>query len=470
MNFLVQFLERFIVPIAAKIGNEKHLLALRDAFISMMPITMSGAFAVMLNAIIRDLPSDPNVLGYDNPITNSWLGQQIIGINGIVWTGTLAIIALALVVTLGYYIARAYNTNGVAGSLVALAAYIMGLPSAAATTTTLQLSYPLPIDIANMISANAAATIAQDGMSIAVSGSAWGFFQFSQFFGASGMFGVIVTSYISVIIFSFMMNKKITIKLPDSVPPTVANAFTSIIPGVTALFFMGILYRIWNLNINLPFSLWIMERIQAPLLEISQGYFAVFIIVLLVHLLWFFGLHGANIMQPILQTTYGVAQLENVEAFQLGHEIPHLWTSSSFEAFVWPGGAGASLVLIIAILIFSKRKDYRSIGKLSLGPGIFNINEPVMFGLPVVLNPLMFIPFILAPILTATIAYFATISGILSPMVIPVVWVMPTILSGFFGTAFDFMAIVVTLVNLLVAFVIWAPFIIAANRMEEKNS
>lgn len=470
MNFLVSFLERYFVPIAAKIGNERHLLALRDAFIAMMPITMTGAFAVMLNAIIRDLPSDPNVLGPDNFITNNWLSQQIIAINGLLWNGTIAIIAIALAVTLGYYIARAYNTNGLAGSLVALAAYIIGLPAVANTMTTLQLTSALPADIAAMIAENAAATVAADGMSIAVSGSAWGFFQFSQFFGAAGMFGVIVTAYISVLIFCLLMKKNITIKLPDSVPPTVSRAFTSIIPGVASLLVMGILYRIWNQTVGVPFSLWIMQRIQEPLLDLSQGYWAVFIIVLLIHVLWFFGLHGANIMGPILQTTYGVAQLENVTAFAEGSPIPHLWVSSSFEAYVWPGGAGASLVLIIAILIFSKRKDYRAVGKLSLGPGIFNINEPVMFGLPVVLNPMMLIPFVLVPIITATIAYFATIWGFVGPMVIPVIWVMPTILSGFFGTAFDPMAIVITLINLAVAFLIWAPFIIAANRMEEKGS
>ncbi|MCL1936752.1 MAG: PTS transporter subunit EIIC [Defluviitaleaceae bacterium] len=468
MNAIVNFLEKYFVPFAAKIGNQKHLLALRDAFIAMMPITMAGAVAVTLNAILRDLPNDPNVLGPGNFITNNWLSQHIIAMNGIVWGGTLAIISLVLAVTLGYTIAKSYGTNGIAGSIIALAAYVLGLPQSAQTNTTLTLDGVLSYDAINLINSTTA-TVSADGTSISVPGGAWGFFNFAQFFNPNGLFAVIITSFISVIIFSKLMNSKLKIKLPDSVPPAVSNAFTAILPGLIALYTMALLYRIWNLNVAIPLPTWIMNTIQTPLLNLSQGYIAVIVIVLLVHLLWFFGLHGTNIMAAVLNATYGIAQTQNVEAHALGLEPPFLWVASSFEAFVWPGGAGASLVLIIAVLVLSKREDYKAVGKLSLAPGIFNINEPVMFGLPVVLNPLMFIPFILAPLVTATIAYFATITGIVGPAVIPVVWVMPTILSGFFATAFDPMAIVLTVVNLVVAFLIYAPFIIASNNIGTKE-
>lgn len=211
---------------------------------------------------------------------------------------------------------------------------------------------------------------------------------------------------------------------------------------------------------------WISESIQTPLLGLSQGYGAVLLIVLLVHVLWFFGLHGTNIMSPVLQSIYGVAMVDNTNAYQQGQEIPYKWVAGSFEAFVWPGGAGVTLVLIISILLLSKRADYKTVGKLGIGPGLFNINEPVMFGMPVVLNPIMLIPFIVAPLVTATIAYFATMAGLVNPVVVNVIWVMPTIISGFLATAGDWRAIVLTIVNLAVAFVIWAPFVIAANKMD----
>ena len=471
MNAIVNFLERYIVPVAAKIGSQRHLMAIRDAFIAMMPITMAGAFVVLLNVFFRDLPRE--YIAHNNPITDNWLVGHIIGVNGIVWGGTLAILALCLAVTLGYTLAESKGNHGVVGSLIALGAYIFGVPESAQTLTNIALETALPASVAAELAAHGSVTVAADGLSIAVTGGAWGFHNFAQFFNPQGLFAVMATTLISVGVYNFLMDKNITIKMPDSVPPMVSRAFSSLIPGIASLYFMAILFRIWNLNVDLPFTLWIMDTIQEPLLNLSQGYFAVFVMILLVHVLWFFGLHGTNILAPVFQTLYGTAQTLNMEAYQMGYrgaELPFQWTASSFEAFVWPGGAGASLVMVVAILWFSKRADYRTVGKLGVGPAIFNINEPLMFGLPVVLNPLMFIPFVLAPLATGTIAFFVTAQGWVNPMAVSIPWVMPTILSGLIGSGMDWRTIILTLLNLAVAFVIWAPFVIAANRMEGSDA
>lgn len=462
---MINFVEKYIVPVAAKIGSEKHLIALRDGFIAMMPITMTGAIAVFLNALIRDFPSDPAILGPGNFITNNAFSQWLIGINGIVWGGTLAVIALCLAITLGYNLARAYNVDGVAGSVIAFAAYILGIPQMAHTTTTIAIPEAY---LPSVIAAVGDQAVVEGG-NLIVSGAAWGFFQFSQFFNPVGMFGVMIATFISVIIFCLIYNAGWTIKMPDSVPPAVSKAFSALIPGFIALYIMAVLYWLWGLASDVVLSQWIAETIQAPLLGATQNYWMVLIIVLLNSLLWFFGLHGGNILGPVLNASYGIAQIENVEAFAMGHEIPFLWASGSFDAFVFFGGSGSTFALVLAILFFSKREDYKTIGKLSLGPGAFNINEPIIFGLPIVLNPLMFIPFILAPVVTVTIAYAATMAGIVGPVVIPVVWVMPPVLNAFFATAFDPMAIVLTVLNIAVAFAIYLPFIIAANSIAEKE-
>ncbi|WP_313186563.1 PTS sugar transporter subunit IIC [Lacrimispora sp.] len=471
MNTIVNFIERKFLPVAVVIGSQKHLLALRDAFINLMPLTMAGSMAVLLNALLRDIPN--TYLGTGNGVTTFPLVSWIISLNGIVWGGTLAVMGIMLSITLGYTIAKSYDVNKVAGAIVSLAAYLMGLPQSASTSTTLTLSEVLPANIADMIQASGATIATADGVStITVTGSAWGFFNFSGYFGATGMFTVILFSFLSVIIFAKLMKKNITIKLPESVPPAVSRAFSAIIPGVISLYGSAIIYFVlkqsWALGTQ-PVSDWITEHIQQPLLGISQGYGSVFIIVLLVHLLWFFGLHGTNIMGAVLNSTYGVAQLQNLAAYESGAEIPYKWVSGSFEAFVWPGGAGVTIALIVSILILSKRADYKMVGKLGLGPGLFNINEPIMFGIPVVLNPLLIVPFILAPLATATISYFATIWGLVSPVVISVPWVMPVFLSGFLATAGDWRSLVLTAVNMAVAFAIWAPFIIAANGVDSPS-
>lgn len=458
MDGLTSWMERHILPVAAKIGAQKHLVALRDAFIGMMPATMAGAIAVLLNAFMRDFPN--TYLGADNAITKFF--TPVIAVNGLVWTGTLAIMTVIFSASFGYNLAKAYNVDALSGALVSLAAFIMGIPQSA--SLSLALEEALPANVVDMINSTSATSgFAADGSTISAAG--WGYFPFSAYMGGSGLFTAIIFGFVSVIIFAKLMQKNIIIKMPDSVPPAVSRAFAAIIPGIAGLYASGLIYYLFERFVGMPIIDWISESIQKPLLGLSQGYFAVFIIVLLVHVLWFFGLHGTNIMGPVLQSIYGVAMVENTNAYQLGEAVPYKWVAGSFEAFVWPGGAGVTLMLLIAILLFSKRADYKTVGKLGIGPGLFNINEPVMFGLPIVLNPLFIIPFIVAPLVTATIAYFATTLGLVAPVVVNVIWVMPTILSGFLATGGDWRAIILTIINLAVALLIWAPFIIAANKI-----
>lgn len=458
MDGLTSWMERHILPVAAKIGAQKHLVALRDAFIGMMPATMAGAIAVLLNAFMRDFPN--TYLGADNAITKFF--TPVIAVNGLVWTGTLAIMAVIFSASFGYNLAKAYNVDALSGALVSLAAFIMGIPQSA--SLSLALEEALPANVVDMINSTSATSgFAADGSTISAAG--WGYFPFSAYMGGSGLFTAIIFGFVSVIIFAKLMQKNIIIKMPDSVPPAVSRAFAAIIPGIAGLYASGLIYYLFERFVGMPIIDWISESIQKPLLGLSQGYFAVFIIVLLVHVLWFFGLHGTNIMGPVLQSIYGVAMVENTNAYQLGEAVPYKWVAGSFEAFVWPGGAGVTLMLLIAILLFSIRADYKTVGKLGIGPGLFNINEPVMFGLPIVLNPLFIIPFIVAPLVTATIAYFATTLGLVAPVVVNVIWVMPTILSGFLATGGDWRAIILTIINLAVALLIWAPFIIAANKI-----
>lgn len=455
MEALTRWLEKYILPFAAKVGSEKHLVALRDAFIGLMPVTMAGAMATLLNAFVRDFPN--TYLGADNGITKFF--TPLIGINGLVWTGTLAVMATVFAASLGYNLAKAYDVDPLSGAIVSLSAFIMGIPQSAKLSLTLS----------EALSSDAAKVITDAGWAVsdtAIDAAGWGFFPFSKYMGGSGLFTAMIFGFISTIIFAKMMQKNIIIRMPESVPPAVSKAFAAIIPGVTGLYASGLIYFLFEKYAGMPLIDWISESIQKPLLGLSQGYGAVFIIVLLVHVLWFFGLHGTNIMAPVLQTIYGTAMVDNTNAFQTGAEIPYKWVAGSFEAFVWPGGAGVTLMLLTAIIIFSKRADYKTIGGLAFGPGLFNINEPIMFGLPIVLNPLFMIPFILAPIATATIAYFATVLGFVAPVVVNVIWVMPAGISGFLATGGDWRAIVLTLVNLAVALVIWAPFIIAANRIQ----
>lgn len=462
MNKLSNLIEKYLLPVAMKIGNEKHLLAVRDAFITMLPITMAGSIAVLLNAFVRDIPNQ--YLGEGNSITTFF--TPLISINGLIWTGSLAIMALVFSGSLGYQLAKAYEVNAIGGMFVSLSAFVMGIPQTA--NTTLELGSKLTGSAAKMITDAGGTVTTTEGIST-IGTSGWGFFSFNQYFGGTGLFTAMIFGFISVLIYAFLLKRNIIIKLPDSVPPAVSKAFAGIIPGMAALYVCGLIYYLFEKLTAQSMIDWITNTIQAPLINMSQGYTAVIVVTLLVHVLWVFGLHGTNIMGAVLQSLYGTAMVANTNAFQQGGDIPYKWSAASFDVFVWPGGAGVTLALIIALLLFSRRADQRTVAKLGLAPGLFNINEPIMFGLPVVLNPIYMIPFILAPLITATISYVATTVGLVDPVVVTVPWVMPPILSGFLATAGDWRSIILSVINIVISIFVWAPFVISANKLENNN-
>lgn len=432
MKRFTAWMEEHFVPVAAKIGSQKHLVAVRDAFISIMPITMAGAFATLVNVFVRDLPNEylPD-LGIAD--TMNWL----ITINGNVWWGTLAILSVAFVVALGYQLSKAYKTNALAGGLVALASFIAITPQVA--------------------------TIAQETGDAVVG---WGFLG-CAYLDAKGLFTALLIGFISTIIYAKLMNKNVTIKMPDSVPPAVSKAFASIIPGVIAIYTCGALaFIVSQVADGKAIGDLILQYVQMPFLGLSQGLGAVVIVVLAVQLFWFFGLHGTNVLGAVLDGTYLTATLANESAYNAGEAMQYVWTRGSFDAYVWMGGAGCTIALIIAVLIFSKRADSKTIAKLSAPMGAFNINEPVVFGMPIVLNPIYFIPWLLVPVVLTVIAWCATAAGLVPYVHVPVPWVLPPVIYAFLATGGSFTAALLALVNLAIGIAIWSVFVIMANKFD----
>lgn len=434
MNGFTNWMEKHFVPIAAKIGSQKFLVAIRDAFIAIMPITMAGAFSTLLNVFFRDLPTEWGWTGFVDAM------QPIITVNGNVWWGTLAILSMCFVFALGYQLSKVYRTPPLAGGLIAFASFIAVTPQSIEVTS-------------------------EAGEVI----SAWGNLNWTLL-DARGLFTALFIGFFSTIIYAKLMNRNITIKLPDTVPPAVSKAFAAIIPGIVAIYLSGILAFIVSSLSGLSIGELILKYVQMPFLGLSQGLVAVLIIVLAVQLFWFFGLHGTNVLGPILDGVYLSATAANNSAYMMKESFEYLWTRGSFDAYVWLGGAGCTLALIIAILIVSKREDSRAVTKLSLPMGAFNINEPVVFGMPIVLNPIYFIPWIIVPIILTLIAYGATAIGLIPPVFNAVPWIMPPVLYAFFATGGNLIAAGVALLNLVIAIAIWSVFVIIANKVELKEA
>lgn len=465
MDRFLTWMEKNFMPVASKIGSQRHLVAIRDAFISIMPVTMVGSIAVLLNVFFRDLP-------------NTWFGegnrfveamQQLIEINGNVYFGSIVVLGMVFTFSLGYHLAKSYNVNPIAGGIIAFSSVVVCMNQRAIFDYILPNVSASTVDLLKSAGLNVEAT--SNGM-VSLNGvSSWGYLG-QQYTGSSGLFTCMIVGFISSMIYIKLMIKKVTIKLPSSVPPAVSNAFAAIIPGAIAIYVFGIVTQISVSVSGLYLNDLITKWIQEPLLALSQGFFSVILVMFLMQLFWFFGLHGSNIMAPITEGIYTPALLRNLEHwnnFNTTQGMPYLWTRGSIDAYAQMGGSGLTIGLIIAIFIFSKRQDSRAVAKLSAPMGIFNINEPVIFGMPIVLNPIYLIPWLIVPTICAAIAYGFTVMGLIPPVFLQVPWVIPVGFYAFLATGGSVLAGLVAVLNAVISFLIWTPFVLLANRMENKG-
>ena len=418
----------------------------------MFPLTMAGAIAVLLNVLVRDIPTNMGWTGFAEAM------KPLIELNGYVYFGTIAIMALAFVFALGYNRAQAEKLNPIAGGLVSFAAFISTIPQTLTIVTDLtgldKSVLTKLTDLGLMVSGSNLET------------SQWGVISVA-YAGATGLFAAMLIGLLSAEVYIFFMKKNVIIKMPDSVPPAVNKAFASMIPGIAAIYVSALIGYLSTLLTGQALNDLISTYIQQPLMGLSQGWFSVVLLSFLVQLFWFFGLHGHNVLGPVMDGM--PALLENTAAYEATKDVsqlPYLWTRGSFDAYGQMGGSGVTIALIIAIFLFSKRQEYRAVAKLSAPMGIFNINEPITFGIPMVLNPLFVVPWLIVPPVCVGIAYAATAAGLIPPVYVSIPWITPPGLYAFLATGGNVMAGLVSLFNVFVAFCIWAPFVIAANKVQ----
>lgn len=434
LNNLASWLEAHFLPIAGTISKQRHLVAIKDGFIATMPISMTGAIATMFNEVI--LGSESLVGGWLNgfdfyaqniqpivDVTLSPLFSQI-------WWGTLALSVIFSIFTISYHLANNYERDGLSAGIVAIACYLTLLPQQ-------------------------------------VEGADWGTISWVSF-SSEAIFTGLIVSLVSTELFCFATKKGWVFKMPEQVPPAVSRAFSAMIPAGCSLLVAGIVSVFFAQVLGTTLQVWINSMLQKPLVMLGQSPITMIALILLQQLLWFFGLHGDSIVGPILDTMYGPALQANSEAILIkGIEPVNAITRNILDVYGMHGGSGMTLCLILAIFIFSKREDNRSLAKMSLAPGIFQINEPMIYGLPVVLNPIMAIPFIIVPPLCVFIGWFFTaVIPIAGYIYISPPWVTPPILSAFLATGGNIGATIIAALTFVIAFVIYAPFVILANKSE----
>lgn len=266
-----------------------------------------------------------------------------------------------------------------------------------------------------------------------------------------------MTAIISVEIYRFFIEKKITIRMPDGVPPEVTNSFVALIPGAVILIFFWIIRHMLGFDLN-----GFLSQLLMPLKGVLAGnsLFGGLLTVFLICFFWVLGIHGPAIMGPVIRPFWDISIAENIDAFNAGtsaNAMPNIFTEQFLQWFVWIGGAGTTLALVV-LFMFSKSKYLKSLGRLSILPGLFNINEPMIFGAPVVMNPVLGIPFILAPLVTTTLSYILTVSGVVPMMVARLPFAMPAPIAAWMSTNWSIAAGLLVIGNFLITLAIYYPF------------
>lgn len=431
---VVDRLSEKMLPIVSKMSSQRHLLAIRDSFIVTMPLVMAASVMVLLNALIFSNATVQRILDL-SPLAE---------LASIVNNGTMSILAIIVCYNIGWNLATHYIQTGVIDdpSFSPVHAGIL-------STAVMFILMPLSSTVTLMDGNTAEAT---------------GVF-LQSLTSSSGLATAMIAALVSTELFIKLAKmKSFKIRMPEGVPPAVATSFNSLVPEIVVILFFSVVVFTLNHTTGLNVPQLIELAIQTPLKAFVLSVPGILFLQFFSDFLWVFGMHGSSILAPIRQAPLLQSIQENMDAFSVGKEIPNIITEPFTNAFGLIGGGGCILPLVIAILWASKRQEQRSIAKFGLTTCLFNITEPIMFGLPVVMNPIYMIPCAIIPSINLVIAYAATSLGIISKTVAAAPWITPPVIQSFIATGGDIRAAVLTVILIILDVFLFLPFLLAANK------
>ena len=431
---VVDRLSEKMLPIVSKMSSQRHLLAIRDSFIVTMPLVMAASVMVLLNALIFSNATIQRVLDL----------SSLAELASIVNNGTMSILAIIVCYNIGWNLATHYIQIGVIDD-PSFSPVHAGILSTAVMFILMPLSSTVTLLDGN--TAEATGVFLQSLTS------------------SSGLATAMIAALVSTELFIKLAKmKSFKIRMPEGVPPAVATSFNSLVPEIVVILFFSVVVFTLNHMTGLNVPQLIELAIQTPLKAFVLSVPGILFLQFFSDFLWVFGMHGSSILAPIRQAPLLQSIQENMDAFSVGKEIPNIITEPFTNAFGLIGGGGCILPLVIAILWASKRQEQRSIAKFGLTTCLFNITEPIMFGLPVVMNPIYMIPCAIIPSINLVIAYAATSLGIISKTVAAAPWITPPVIQSFIATGGDIRAAVLTVILIILDVFLFLPFVLAANK------
>lgn len=412
---LVNVIEQKITPIAGKIGQQKYVTSIRDGFIAALPFMIVGSF--MLVFIFP--PFSPETSwGF----AQAWLSfsetyrEELM----LPFNLSMGVMTIFISVGIGSSLAKHHNLDPVTTGLLALMSFLL-------------VAAPL-----------------QDG---AIS---------MQYFSGQGIFTAIITALYSTELYAYLKRNNITIRLPPEVPTGVARSFEILIPVLAIIITLHPL----NLLIEAQTGMIIPEAIMSllqPLVSASDSLPAVLLAVFVCQILWFAGIHGALIVTGIMNPFWMANLSVNQAAMAAGEAIPHIFVQGFWDHYLLIGGVGSTLPLAF-LLMRSKAVHLRTIGKLGSVPALFNINEPILFGAPIIMNPVFFLPFVLIPMVNATLAWFAVDSGLVAKVVSLTPWTTPGPIGASWAANWAFSPVIMCFICMIMSAAMYFPFLKAYEK------
>lgn len=426
------FINNKIMPPMMKFVNTKAIMALRDGMVFSIPFIIVGSvFLIIANFPVQSWIQFMNETGWA-----AWLNQA--------YNASFGIMALFAVLGIGYSWVKNEGFEPLSGGITAVVGFLLVMRPTTAIS-------------------NAAGTkvLIKDPSYLS------GFID-RTWLGGQGMIAAILIGMITGWAYSWFLKKNIRIKLPEQVPANVSDSFTALIPAFAVTVGWEIVYILFDKFGSTTMTQFIYKMIQTPLQGVTDSFGGTMVIALIIPFMWFFGVHGAIIIGGIVGPLLQANSLDNAKIVSAHQALTvknggHIVTQALLDQFGTVTGSGMTIGLVIFMIVFAKSAQMKSLGALEIAPAIFNINEPILFGLPIVLNPLMFIPFFITPAISMGLTYFAIKIGLIplfNGSYVP--WTTPAVLSGFLVG--DWRTAIWQLLMLVMTFFVYLPFAIRLDR------
>ena len=423
-----------------RIGSQIHLRSLRDGMSVLMPLFILAGIAILINFVLL-----PYIVSFAVALRPS-LNQARLLTNLQTWgntlqTGTLNITGLLMAPVIGYAMAknREYNSP-ISAAIMSLVSFIIMMPL---RISMIPEGANTEVNLSGVLNLNN--------------------------LGTKAMFAGILIGLIATELYIKLSKiEKLKVTLGEGVPPMVAQSFSTMFPAMITLATFALASAILQAGFQTDMISLIFLVVQEPLRKVNTSLFGYLFIYSCGNLLFTLGIHQSVVSGTLTEPFILSNMNDNMAAFADGKDIPHVITTAFQAVYPQMGGTGATISLLLAIFLFSKNKASRDIGKLSLAPGIFEINEPLIFGYPIVYNLPMVIPFILLPVINGLIGYFSTIVGLVSPTVVMIPWVTPPLVCGYLSTAGDWRTVVLQAILIIFGAFFYLPFMKISERVNAK--